>query len=257
MNEQEKVKLENLPQSVKIYIDQLERIRKDFVANVSHELRTPLTVIRGYLESLIENNSNEIPSHKEILHQMLEHSIRMECIINDLLFLSRIESDDASINKQETVLVPKILKTLRSDAEKISGRKNHFIQLECDSTLMLHGFPEELKSLFSNIIVNAVKYTMENEKIIIKWYLKDSKATFSVSDTGIGIEKENIPKITERFFRVDKGRSRESGGTGLGLAIVKHILTRHQGELIIDSTLGKGSTFSCIFPKERTIIATD
>ena len=143
------------------------------------------------------------------------------------------------------------METLCVDAENISKDKQHSIVLDADPNLQIHGSEEELKSLFSNIIINAVRYTPAQGTIKIKWYCDDNNAVFSVSDTGIGIAQEHIPRITERFYRADKARSRESGGTGLGLAIVKHVLLRHQGELLIESEPGQGSTFTCTFPKNH------
>jgi two-component system phosphate regulon sensor histidine kinase PhoR len=246
--------LGEIPQKVRDHIDQLERIRRDFIANVSHELRTPLTVIRGYLEALLQKNLNvnqDINAYHKIFEQMFQHSIRMETIINDLLILSRLESVDQPLEEKQNINIKEILNTCCLDAERISGSKKHIIRLHADEMLRLNGAEEELKSLFSNIIINAVKYTPEQGIITVHWYFSNDKATFKVTDTGIGIAKEHMPRITERFYRADKARSRESGGTGLGLAIVKHVLMRHQAELLIESDLGKGSTFTCFFPKFR------
>lgn len=248
MNEKRnKSNLTTLPKAVKEHIAQLERVRKDFVANVSHELRTPLTVIRGYLETLIKKNDQESKAHQKIFSQMHQHSIRMENIIDDLLLLSRLESVEQPSEETVNVAVSEILKTLCADAASVSGEKQHTIDLQADANLQINGSGEELKSLFSNLIINAVKYTPAKGRITVKWYHDDGQAIFSVSDTGIGIAKEHISRITERFYRIDKARSRESGGTGLGLAIVKHVLMRHQGELIIESQPGEGSTFICKF----------
>ncbi|WP_259411743.1 ATP-binding protein [Coxiella burnetii] len=243
-----KLNLKKLPKAVREHINQLERIRSDFVANVSHELRTPLTVIRGYLETLLKKEVRDSKSYQKIFQQMYQHSARMETIIDDLLLLSRLESDDHPTEEKMNVAVPEILKTLCADAERISGEKQHFIQLKAEPNLYISGSEEELKSLFSNIIINSVKYTPSKGRINVKWYRDDDHAVFSVVDTGIGIAKVHIPRITERFYRVDKARSRERGGTGLGLAIVKHVLMRHDGELHIESEPGKGSIFTCRFP---------
>ncbi|AKQ33851.1 phosphate regulon sensor histidine kinase PhoR [Candidatus Coxiella mudrowiae] len=248
MQKSNKLNLKTLPKAVREHINQLERIRRDFVANVSHELRTPLTVIRGYLETLLKKKKPEIKRYQKIFSQMYQYSARMEAIIDDLLLLSRLESDDHPPEEKVNVSVSKILKILCADAKRISGEKQHRIKLEANTNLYISGSEEELKSLFSNIIINAVKYTSAKGRIHVKWYSDDGHAVFSVSDTGIGIAKEHIPRITERFYRVDKARSRESGGTGLGLAIVKHVLMRHQGDLHIESEPGKGSTFTCHFP---------
>ncbi|WP_211923637.1 ATP-binding protein [Coxiella endosymbiont of Amblyomma nuttalli] len=244
----DKLNLSFLPKAVREHINQLERIRSDFVANVSHEIRTPLTVIRGYLEILLKKKDKGIRPYQKILDQMYQHSTRMEAIIDDLLLLSRLESEDYLPDEMISVDVAKILKTLCMDAERISGEKQHIIKLRADPNLCINGSEEELKSLFSNIVINAIKYTPAKGCITITWFKDNSRAIFSVLDTGIGIAKEHIPRITERFYRVDRARSRESGGTGLGLAIVKHVLMRHHGDLYIDSEPSKGSTFACKFP---------
>lgn len=254
MSKNNSLLLEKIPKQVIDHINQLERVRRDFIANVSHELRTPLTVLRGYLEILMTKevkSSDEFECYHKIFEQMFHHSIRMESIINDLLILSRLESEDQPLEEKPCIDINGILHTCCVDAERISGDKNHIIQLHADESLRLNGAEEELKSLFSNIIINAVKYTPEEGTIIIHWYFLGNKAIFKVTDTGIGIAKDQIPRITERFYRADKARSRENGGTGLGLAIVKHVLMRHQGELVIESDLGKGSTFTCFFPNFR------
>ena len=248
-----KLNLKKLPKIVREHINQLERIRSDFVANVSHELRTPLTVIRGYLETLLKKEIKDLQFYQKIFQQMYQHSTRMETIIDDLLLLSRLESDDHFAEKKVNVVISEVLKMLCADAERISGERQHIIQLQAENNLYLSGLEEELKSLFSNIIINAVKYTPSKGRINVKWYYDGGRAVFSVSDTGIGISKIHIPRITERFYRVDKARSRESGGTGLGLAIVKHVLMRHNGELHVESELSKGSVFTCRFPPVRLL----
>lgn len=242
-----KLHLDDLPDEIKEHIFQLERIRTDFVANVSHELRTPLTVIRGYLEALLQKDNVDIQVLHKIYQQMYQHSVRMENIINGLLFLSRLECEEQPLSENVEIKVAEVLKTLCTDAQRISADKKHHITLEADAHLTIHGSEEEFKSLFSNIIVNAVKYTPANGQITVSWHQEGDYAVFSVTDTGIGIESEHIPRLTERFYRVDKARSRESGGTGLGLAIVKHVLMRHQGTLHIESIPGTGSTFTCKF----------
>ncbi len=248
------ISLEKLPDAVKSHIAHLERVRRDFVANVSHELRTPLTVIQGYLETLLAQDLDETKPWRKIFTQMYQHSIRMGNIIEDLLLLSILETDDYPLDEKPKINIAAILKELVKEARNISGEKKHQISLKADSKVLLDGAENELKSLFSNIIVNAIKYTPAQGKIKVQWGEQQGKAFFTVSDTGIGITKKQIPRITERFYRVDKGRSRESGGTGLGLAIVKHILLRHEGELIVESELGKGSSFTCIFPQQRTTL---
>lgn len=248
------VLLKNLPVQVKSHIRHLERVRSDFIANVSHELRTPLTVIHGYLEALLKENSYDTRALKKIFSQMYQHSIRMETIIDDLLLLSRLENDEQKDNIKHEVNVAKMLELLHADAQVISSNKNQHIQLNIDRKVFLEGSEEELKSLFSNLITNAIKYTPNKGAIEIEWYAEQGKSIFKVIDNGIGIAKEHIPRITERFYRVDKGRSRESGGTGLGLAIAKHVLAHHHGNLLIESELGKGSVFTCVFPREITVV---
>lgn len=246
--------LELLPQKIREHINKLERVRRDFVANVSHELRTPLTVIRGYLETLLERDDKEFESYQEIFSQMHQHSIRMENIINDLLLLSRYESEEQPLEEREKIAIQDMLAIICQDTQKIAEEKHQTITLHADTNLFVDGSEDGLKSLFSNIIINAIKYTPPKGKISIKWYFDNGCAFFSVSDNGIGISAKHIPRITERFYRVEKARSRAGGGTGLGLAIVKHVLMRHQGELLIESALGKGSTFFCKFPKIRTTV---
>lgn len=248
------IDIKKLPTDVKDYIDHLERVRRDFVANVSHELRTPLTVIRGYLETLINQATDETQPWQKIFSQMYQHSNRMERLIEDLLLLSHLESSEQKTKLQETIAVYELLDNLVEDARGISKEQQHSIILHADNKLQIIGIEDELKSLFLNLIINAIKYTPANGQITVKWYANQDNAVFEVIDNGIGIAKKHIPRLTERFYRVDKARSRESGGTGLGLAIVKHVLIRHQGELKIKSNLGKGSTFTCIFPKERFVI---
>lgn len=250
--------LENLPKTVKAHIHHLERVRSDFVANVSHELRTPLTVIQGYLETLLKQKTYDAELLQKIFAQMFQQSVRMGSIIQDLLLLSALESDDHPAEEKINVPVAKLLAVLSEEARHIGhidNNKKHHIILKADKKLLLNGCGNELKSLFSNLIINAIKYTPTNGTITIEWYAEQDHAVFKVTDTGMGIAKKHIPRITERFYRVDKARSRDSGGTGLGLAIVKHILLRHQGRLVVESKLHKGSTFTCIFPAERTIIS--
>jgi len=243
--------LNNLPPSIKTHIKHLERVRTDFIANVSHELRTPLTVIHGYLEALMKENSDDTKPFKKIYTQMYQHSIRMERMIDDLLFLSRLENENITDFKKN-IDISKILQLLYADAKIISGDKNQTIHLKISSNVYLDGSEEELKSLFSNLITNAIKYTPNEGNIKIEWFAKNDCGIFKVSDNGIGIAKEHIPRVTERFYRVDKSRSRENGGTGLGLAIVKHVLANHKGNIFIESEPGKGSIFTCVFPQEIT-----
>ncbi len=235
-------------------IRRLEMMRRDFVANVSHELRTPLTVVHGYLENLIEQDKAEKNPLTSIYNQMYQQTVRMGKLIKDLLLLSRLEiklPDEDSLPK---VKVGLMLQEICKDAKSLSGSNNHNIQLNVDPTLGLYGQEDELRSAFSNIIFNAVKYTPPNGNIYVEWFKGAEGALLRVHDSGIGIAPEHIPRLTERFYRVDKARSRSSGGTGLGLAIVKHVLKRHRARLYIDSESDAGSTFSCKFRADRHFI---
>lgn len=227
------------------YINQLqkfEKIRTDFVANVSHELRTPLTVFHGYLESLID----EAQDHRwqPIFLQMQQQCTRMEKLVSDLLLLARLESEQNTTEKKAAFDVAGMLDKIIVEAKALNP--SHDIISDIDSELTICGYEHELQSAFSNLVFNAVYYTPDHGTITLKWYRDGNDAIFSVSDTGIGIEQKHIPRLTERFYRVDKARSRGNGGTGLGLAIIKHVLLRHDAELIIDSELGVGSVFACI-----------
>lgn len=233
----------------------LEKMRQDFVANVSHELRTPLTVFRGYLELLLEDMGNKKTAWKNSLHQMFTQSIRMERIIDDLLLLSRLEIDMPSVEHLETIDMHQLLNTIYQDAIALSGNKKQHIDLKITGTPIFKGRKSELQSAFSNLVFNAIHYTPANGNIHISWYQDKLGVHFKVEDTGIGIEAKHIPRLTERFYRVDPGRTRETGGTGLGLAIVKHVLLRHQGRLFIKSTPGKGSIFRCDFPLTSVVEA--
>jgi two-component system, OmpR family, phosphate regulon sensor histidine kinase PhoR len=230
---------------------QLEKVRRDFVANVSHELRTPLTVVKGYLEVLADDLGQK-PSTKTALAQMQMHTERMQRIVEDLLMLSRLETQDRS-EVRDQIPVAALLAAIREDAMLLSGAQRHQIELVADRDVWLLGNEKELHSAFSNLVFNAVKYTPAGGKITLRWAADQGVPRLEVTDTGIGIAATHIPRLTERFYRVDTGRSREQGGTGLGLAIVKHVLLRHQGRLEITSQPGTGSTFACVFSKDRII----
>ncbi len=226
----------------------LEQMRKDFVANVSHELRSPLTVIVGYLETL-RDEPNADESLRRPLEQMWEQTQRMCFIVEDLLKLSNIENQPGAAPR-EVVGVAEMLARIREDAAKLSSGA-HEIVLNANPRLRLLGEYNELYSAFSNLVFNAVQYTPKKGKIEISWREEDTGARLDVVDTGIGIEAHHLPRLTERFYRVDKARSRKVGGTGLGLAIVKHVLMRHDAKLRADSVPGEGSRFTCRFPRER------
>ncbi|WJW75072.1 phosphate regulon sensor histidine kinase PhoR [Thiohalobacter sp. IOR34] len=233
-------------------IQRLEQMRRDFVANVSHELRTPLTVLAGYLETLDGDAEEADGDWRHALPVLRQQTERMQRIVEDLLMLSRLETDSGQ-GGQEPVSVPAMLAVICDDARRLSDDKRHEVLLEADPELWLRGNDHELRSLFSNLIFNAVRYTPAGGRIRVRWYQEGGQAVCAVSDTGIGIAPQHIPRLTERFYRIDVGRSRQSGGTGLGLAIVKHVLLRHQGELGIQSEPGKGSTFSARFPAGRVV----
>jgi len=223
----------------------LNKIKQDFVANVSHELRTPLTVMHGYLETLTDLDTNN--PFRAIFQQMQQQTTRMNDIVNDLLLLSRLEGKQADHNDFTNVNMPALLDRVLQSGLTLSDNQ-HNITLEIEADQSLFGDMTELRSAFSNLLFNAIRYTPPNGKIILRWYKKDRHLCFSVKDTGIGIPLKHIPRLTERFYRVDKGRSRDAGGTGLGLAIVKHVLIRHNAELIITSEETVGSEFICQFP---------
>jgi two-component system phosphate regulon sensor histidine kinase PhoR len=237
-----------LPDTIRHHIQQLERMRKDFVANVSHELRTPLTVIIGYLELLIQQAISKPALPEAIFKQMYQQALRMQTIIEDLLLLSRIENEEAIPVSDKEISISSLFDGVQQSAYALATEKKQELKFELDKKISIKGNFDELHSLFSNLIYNAIKYTGEHGTITTRWFKEDNHAVFQVEDTGIGIAPEHIPRLTERFYRVDKSRSRESGGTGLGLAIAKHILIRHHAHLEIQSELGKGSIFSCAFP---------
>jgi len=226
---------------------QLAQIRRDFVANASHELRTPLTVLHGYLE-LMQEMADE-PTWQQPLEHMHNQTVRMRTIIEDLLTLSTMEADSITAEIQ-SVDVPAILKRLQPEVAQLTDGRHQF-EFEIDEDLKIQGYQEPLKSLFMNLLSNAVRYSPDGGKIVVKWQRTRKGASFSVKDQGIGVSAEHIPRLTERFYRVDKDRSRVTGGTGLGLAIVKHVLEKHDSRLQIKSNYGRGSTFSCTFPLNR------
>jgi two-component system phosphate regulon sensor histidine kinase PhoR len=227
-------------------------MRKDFVANVSHELRTPLTVIAGYLETLLDNVEEVNPRWRRALQQMQQQASRMQNLLNDLLLLARLETSDDPAETQP-VAVDQLLQSIKSDAQALSGARRHRLQLQADPHLKLKGSEAELRSAFSNLIFNAIKYSPDESEISIRWWSDEQGAHLAVQDSGIGIEAKHLPRLTERFYRVDSSRASHTGGTGLGLAIVKHVLLRHRGRLDISSTPGKGSTFTCHFPASQAV----
>jgi two-component system phosphate regulon sensor histidine kinase PhoR len=230
----------------------IERMRRDFVANASHELRSPLTVIMGYLDALAEDD--RIPDGwKPPIGVMQEQSIRMRRLVEDLLQLSKLESGQ-SVSKANAVDVGSIVATARKEAFALAEHPGA-IGIELKSTTKLLGEETELQSVVSNLVANAARYTPADGAITISWTVDADGGHLAVADTGIGIAEEEIPRVTERFYRTDGGRTRQRGGTGLGLAIVKHALRRHDAELEIRSSLGKGSTFVCHFPRDRLALS--
>ena len=236
-------------------LEKVDAMRRDFIANVSHELRTPLTVVGGFLETLSDMEGAVPAALKTYFAMMEDQTSRMRRIIEDLLTLSSIESNvEAPDNKE--IEMAKLLKIVQNDAVGLGqalSKAKHKIYLDADPTLNLNGSQDELQSAFGNLVSNAVRYTSKGGEIFITWNLINEQPVFTVRDTGIGIEQQHIDRLTERFYRVDRGRSRETGGTGLGLSIVKHILIRHQAKLEISSEIGVGSTFCIVFPKARII----
>ncbi len=234
-------------------LHKLEEIRRDFIANVSHELRTPLTIISGFIENIQDSPSECKNEWQRPLDLMQGQSNRMLSIINDLLFLSQLETGTTS-NRKMKINVPELLAKIKEESLSLGNRKQHSIHLEVDDSLRLKGDYNELYSAISNLTSNAVKYTPEHGNITIRWLLKHKEARLEVEDDGIGIPTQHLSRLTERFYRVDVGRSREQGGTGLGLAIVKHVLIRHNARLEIFSTADKGSCFVCTFPASYVVI---
>jgi two-component system phosphate regulon sensor histidine kinase PhoR len=225
---------------------QLAQIRRDFIANASHELRTPLTVLKGYLELMQDMPGEQQTLWKTPLEHMENQSNRMQAIIEDLLTLSAMEAD--SITAESGVVeVPEILKNISMEARQLCTEQHHVI-FDVTPGLKLQGYTEPLKSVFMNLVANAVRYSPEGGDINVRWYLDKAGAHYEVKDQGLGIAAAHIPRLTERFYRIDKDRSRVTGGTGLGLAIVKHVLERHGATLSVTSVYGKGSVFRCDFP---------
>lgn len=235
-------------------ITQLEKVdamRRDFIANVSHELRTPLTVVGGFIETLSDMEGAVPENLRSYFDMMQDQTTRMRHLIEDLLTLSHIESNTQP-PEDNPIEMSSLVNMLLNDAKALS-RGKHQISADADTNLNLSGAVDELQSALGNLVSNAVRYTPQGGEIHISWQLHNKQAVFSVTDNGIGIEQQHIDRLTERFYRVDRGRSRDTGGTGLGLSIVKHILTRHQAKLEIKSQIGAGSTFSAVFPEARIL----
>jgi two-component system phosphate regulon sensor histidine kinase PhoR len=231
-------------------LQRLEMVRTDFVANVSHELRTPLTVLDGYLENLSDNTDIIHPRWHTALQQMLNQTRRMKAMIEDLLQLSRLETR-ANLQEHTEIDVGQMMQRICTDLQDVYKKRQQQVNIVIDSERHLLGQAEEIYSLVSNLLINASKYSPEATDITLKWTVLYDTGQLSVSDHGIGVTDVDVPRLTERFYRSEKGRSQDVGGTGLGLAIVKHILIDHDASLSIASKVGKGSTFTCKFPSSR------
>jgi two-component system phosphate regulon sensor histidine kinase PhoR len=230
-------------------LEAVGRMRRDFIANVSHELKTPLTVISGFIETLQDVEVDE-RQRARFLQLMQEQAKNMQRLVADLLTLSALESEQNPVQEERFAVVPLLL-GLSSDAKALS-KGEHRIALDIGDAAIVHGSREELASAFGNLISNAIRYTPPQGTITLAWRVDaDGSGVFTVTDTGIGIAAEYVPRLTERFYRIDRSRSRATGGTGLGLAIVKHVLLRHQAELEIESERGKGSRFAIRLPAKR------
>ena len=233
-------------------IQRANRMRKDFIANASHELRTPLTVISGYLETLEHDTTGPSGAWHSRIEKMRAQARRMQNLIDDLLKLSRLESSPSADDDAE-VDVEELIRGIQAEAQTLSGAQGHVIETELTPGLLVKGSRDGLYSAFSNIIFNAVQYTPPGGAIHVSWRQTDQGASLEVTDSGEGIPAEHVHRVTERFYRVDKGRSREKGGTGLGLAIVKHVMAQHNAEIKISSVVGSGTTVSCLIPARRVV----
>ncbi|WP_107850588.1 phosphate regulon sensor histidine kinase PhoR [Oceanimonas marisflavi] len=231
----------------------LEQVRKSFVANVSHELRTPLTVLKGYLEMLEE------PPSEQVWHKaqkvLFEQTQRMDALVNQLMTLTRYEAAPQP-DFTKVVDMPAILQMLEQEAVALSGERKHHFSFVIDSSLRMRGDPEQMRSAVSNLVYNAVRHTPAGSHIHVEWGLQGNVGRFTVSDDGDGIAPEHIARLTERFYRVDKARSRQTGGSGLGLAIVKHALSHHDSHLEIESRPGEGSRFGFRLPERLLVTGT-
>ena len=228
-------------------LKKMERMRKDFVANVSHELRTPLTVLKGYLETLQDLDDEQSPLLTTSFQQMQGQTERMQHLVDDLLLLTRLETQQ---KKSHCIDVPALLSQICKEGDALENAERR-IKLTLESTGHIMGDEQELRSAFTNLLGNALKYSPGDSVVKVRWYQTKTAIILAVDDQGEGIEKSDIPKITERFYRVETKRLKKVNGTGLGLAIVKHVLMRHDADLIITSKIGEGSSFCCRFPVAR------
>ncbi|WP_262967128.1 phosphate regulon sensor histidine kinase PhoR [Methylobacter psychrophilus] len=225
-------------------LKKMERMRKDFVANVSHELRTPLTVLKGYLETLQDLDDENSPLLTNSFQQMLGQTERMQHLVDDLLLLARLETQQ---KKTKCVNVPELLSQICKEGDTLENASRR-IELTLETAVHIRGEEQELRSAFTNLLSNALKYSPENSLVKVRWYQDNVSIILAIEDQGEGITKVEMPRITERFYRIETKRLKKVNGTGLGLAIVKHVLMRHDAHLNITSELGKGSCFSCRFP---------
>lgn len=233
-------------------LKQLEGMRRNFFANVSHELRTPMTVLQGYLEMTEDPDMVVGPMWSKAHGVMTEQLNRMNSLVNQLLTLSKIEAAPMH-DLDEVVNVPAMLEVLEKEATSLSGDKEHKLEFDIDKSLRVLADEDQLRSAISNLVYNAVKYTPAGATVKVRWYQTSQGACLDVSDTGDGIEPQHLHRLTERFYRVDKARSRDTGGSGLGLAIVKHALSHHDSHLEIQSKVGVGSRFSFTLPSRLTV----
>jgi two-component system phosphate regulon sensor histidine kinase PhoR len=231
--------------------ERVDAMRRDFVANVSHELRTPLTVVKGFLEALIDGGGDLDTTRLHHLNLMFEQAERMHRLVEDLLTLSRLESQEGP-EFEDVVDAAQLVAEVADEARTLSAGR-HRINVET-ANLKMRGGRDELRSAYGNLVSNAVRYTPPGGQITLRCIEQDGGVALQVEDSGIGVAPEHIPRLTERFYRVDKSRSRETGGTGLGLAIVKHVLLRHQARLDIQSEVGHGSCFTACFPASRRVL---
>jgi two-component system phosphate regulon sensor histidine kinase PhoR len=234
--------------------ERADMMRRDFVANVSHEIRSPLTVLAGFVETMANLPLSEV-ERRRVLHLMEQQTQRMQTLVGDLLTLAQLEGSPRP-SPDRWVPLKRLLDVVEADARALSAGR-HEIVFQAVDGVQLAGADTELQSAIGNLVSNAVRYTPEHGRIELGWkLLANGAGEISVSDTGIGIEKDHLPRLTERFYRVDGSRSRDTGGTGLGLSIVKHVVQRHGGELDIQSEPGRGSTFRLVFPAARVRLAT-
>lgn len=231
-------------------LHRLQAMRRDFVANASHELRSPLTVLGGYLESMVEDRELD-PAWREPVRKMRAQAQRMNNLVNDLIELSRLETEESDAPMRSPVDIPALIRRLGRDA-MLADAEAHPLNISIETETGLNGVENELYSALSNLVINAFRYSDAGRPVSVKWREgEEGSLVFEVQDQGVGIDRRHLPFITQRFYRVDSSHSRAKGGTGLGLAIVKHVLKRHGAHLDVDSEPGVGSTFRCIFPAER------